>query len=207
MLFEWFFKDAPELFSGGDALANLATSISLSYIAGFVFYCSTEIRRRIANIRSTKLIAQRHSNRVISQVRKIFLSVSDKYEIPTDIQLKEYLGKIKLEDVYERELFTFSGQDPQHVRYKYYFNSIALPALERLERDTGNVSHLIESSVVIALDNLFNSEFKSIFSNGMILNVNHCDLSLSGYEKQFLDLAKKAKELESSFQKVYGEAL
>ncbi len=207
ILFEICFKEAPEWFSGGAELASLAVNISLSYIAGFIFYCSTEIRKRVSNIKSTKLLAKRHCSRVHSLIKKIFQSVNETYEIPVKDEIRERLQRYRIEDIYQKELFTFNNNHPSKIKYKQLYHSVFLPKLAGLERDVSSVSHLIESNVVVALDDLFNSQFKSMFSNGMMLSVDHKDMSLSHYEKAFLDLADKAAELQEIFESVYGDKI
>lgn len=203
--FEILFSDSAEWFHGGAKLADLLTAIALSYIAGYIFYLSTEVRRKVNSIHSTKFTAHRHCGEVISLVNKVFFSITEVRDIPEENIIRENINKIKIHDIVPGITFTFDGKSSQQVQYNYYFPCCVLPEMQSLENDIANVYHILEPEITTALDSVFNCSFKSLFGNKMIAHINHNDLTLATYEKAFLDLSAKTKFLKNELHRIYGE--
>ena len=205
LLFEIIFYNTVELFYGGAKLAGLLTSISLSYIAGYIFYISTETRRRANDIRSTALIAHRHCGRVISLVNDIFYSITEKREIPSERELDDFLAIRKIHEKVPGIVITFDGKSSQFVEYNYYYPCYIFPKMQGLESDVANISHLIEPEVSVALDNIFNCNFKSLLGNRMVSNINHGEATLSMFKDAFDDLSRKTNDLNMILYEIYGD--
>ncbi|MCO1337018.1 hypothetical protein MO867_22090 [Microbulbifer sp. OS29] len=204
--FEILFSDSVEWFHGGAKLADLLTAIALSYIAGYIFYLSTEVRRKVNSIHSTKLTAHRHCGKVISLANEVFFSITKVRDVPEENVIRENINKIKINDIVPGKTYTFDGNSSQQVQYNYYFPYCVLPEMQSLENDIANVSHLLEPEITTALDNVFNCSFKSQFGNKMVAHINHKDSTLALFEKAFLDLSEKTKLLKNELHKIYGES-
>jgi hypothetical protein len=203
-LVEFMFSDIEELFSGGGKLGELTVNLSLSYIAGLIFYILTvyipalEQRKRVSPLAiktSQKIIQKRNSFFKDGNFFKQKLA-PNKQEISQWLKTTEIISDSNILTENPGVIFT------QQEALEQFLVHVILQEIDKTEFFNSN----LESEYLQALYSIKRASICEYVTNYPSRMFNwKSDQKLDHYEKHIFDLLDRVTELIRVTELYYGE--
>jgi hypothetical protein len=195
--------DYPEWFNGAKETVDFLGAISLSYIAAYIFYLTTEFRSELLKLKISRKFSNKYHNKLISLFKSLllysfdykdnFLSTNDLKSIIGTTSHNEDAKNICFEDITNP-----TGTTNKPIVF-YIRNDFIKNGLYEIKKDLYSDGHLINDEVLYSINSILNSAFIKMYEYKHIDN-EPVSLYLGVYE----DLFKMLYNQNKIMIKVYG---
>ncbi|MBW3810775.1 hypothetical protein GOY18_09745 [Aeromonas hydrophila] len=212
VLLEIIFAKHKELFDGGAMLAALASNISISLIAGYLFYIVSAVKLDVDRINRSKKASTIVINRILNHTNYLFVQLSGgddsiSFGFINEENIKSLLdGKLFSDEFYGAQ-YLMPGKELNFGRkslHYFVFNDY-VPSGLKIKCELELYFSLLEPEIQIAFCNYFNCQFYSMFSDDVIKQVfTNRKHPISDFRGCFLELVNAVSSLKFEYEKVYG---
>lgn len=210
ILLDIVFANTKEIFQGGFELSKIISNLSMSIVAGYIFYIMTSVKIEVDRINKSKEIATKVviaiRNHTISMFRVLAERPHEKFiTFPSEEELSNYLvGKTFVSTVKGTRYIDVAGLISERDLHFFLFNDFPKKALN-LQASLSIYLGFLDQDMQVAFYKHFNSNFFDNFNDStvaIVLKGRHN--KVSDFSTSFLVLRETALELINSYERVYG---
>lgn len=212
VLLDVVFAKHKELFDGGAMLAALASNISMSLIAGYLFYIVSAVKLDVDRINRSKKVSTIVTNRILNYTNYLFMQLSGgddsiSFGFINEENINSLLDGKLFSDEFNGTQYLMPGKELNVSRkslHHFIFNDY-IPNGLKIKRELELYFSLLEPEIQIAFCNYFNCQFYSMFSDDVLKNIfANRKHPISDFSGCFLELGNAVSSLKCEYEKIYG---
>ncbi|KLN66068.1 hypothetical protein AB4283_17165 [Vibrio splendidus] len=210
ILLDVVFFDVTELFPGGAELADIISNLSMSVVAGYIFYIMTSVKLEADRINKSKEIAKKIVGSVRNQTVLMFRVLAEQPHekfttFPSEDELSGYLNnKTFVTKVKGTRYIDGNGVVHERDLHFYLFNDFPPKALH-LQSSLSAYLDFLDQDMQVAFYKHFNSNFFDNFADPTVAIVlNGRSNNISDFTNCFFVLRQTTLDLVESYERVYG---